>query len=123
MSVNKEAMEYAQKVMNCEFCSRCNGNSNKISSKCEKFVFLYGGYDGGYDAAYKKYHEIFKADFNFICKICNYIEEHGNKEDKKWIENLVWKKLVPVYKNQDVDKELVEHLIAQVTDCVGVQSR
>ena len=80
----------------------------------EKFVFLYGGYD----AAYKRYHEIFKADFNFICKICNYIEEHGNKEDKKWIENLVWDKLIPVYKNQDVDKELVEHLIAQVTDCM-----
>lgn len=114
MSVNKEAMEYAQRVMNCEFCSRCKGSSNKISSKCEKFNFVYCGYD----AAYKIYHEIFKADFNFICHVCSYIKEHGNKEDKKWIENLVWDKLIPVYKNNGVDKELVEHLMAQVTDCV-----
>ncbi|MCQ2601104.1 MAG: hypothetical protein MJ184_07055 [Treponema sp.] len=64
-------------------------------------------------------YELFKADFNFICEVCKYFDEHGNKEDKKWIENLVWNKLIPVYKNNNVDNELVEHLIAQVTDCVA----
>lgn len=64
-------------------------------------------------------HEIIKADFNFICEICKYFNNHGNKEDKKWIENLVWDKLIPVYKNNNVDTELVEYLIAQVTDCVA----
>lgn len=63
-------------------------------------------------------HEVFKADFNFICEVCKYFDEHGNKEDKKWIENLVWDKLIPVYKNNGVDDELIEHLTAQVTECM-----
>lgn len=101
-----------------ELCTKIKKQIEPIIATADGSAYNEEGIEEAILKTYELNHEVLKADFSFICEVCGYINKHGNKEDKKWIENLVWNKLIPVYKNQDVDKELVEHLIAQVTDCM-----
>lgn len=58
-----------------------------------------------------------KENVTFIAKVANYVKEHGNKYDKKFIEDAVWD-IAAVYKNEGKN-EVAEYLITQVTDCVA----
>lgn len=102
-----------------ELCTKIKNQIEPVFSSSDGCVYNEEGIEDAVLKTHAMDHEVFKADFNFICEVCSYFDAHGNKEDKKWIEELVWNKLVPVYKTNNVEQELVEHLIAQVTDCAA----